>query len=104
MATRAPSSARRSAMPRPMRLAAPVTRIVLPLRLGFIDLRKLGQKELAADERGKTRISKHLGALGLCLGFPCSSAAIVFFTPSVRHGLQSPRGRRLRARVRAAGR
>src|SRR5579863_4025659 len=33
MATRAPSFARRKAMPRPMRLAAPVTKITLPDRL-----------------------------------------------------------------------
>src|SRR4051812_43689589 len=33
MATRAPSFARRRAMPRPMRFAAPVTRMILPVRL-----------------------------------------------------------------------
>src|ERR1035437_4130241 len=67
MATCAPSSARRSAMPRPMRLAAPVTRMVLPARLesfmivgrtpwsaadALVGLLRWLQKRVQGDPRG----------------------------------------------------
>src|SRR4051794_3630281 len=40
MQTRAPSFARRSAIPRPIRLAAPVTRTILPERFGMDSFRR----------------------------------------------------------------
>src|ERR1035437_3184582 len=73
MATRAPSWARRRAMPRPMRLAPPVTRMVLPVRLELVmivdgDARAfLGetQGDAAAEGvvvAGRTRVANGGGA------------------------------------------
>src|SRR6266550_2414041 len=62
MQTRAPSLARRRAMPRPMRLAAPVTRTILPVRsVCMFWLREAaGQVGPAPEYRGgRTQRSRH---------------------------------------------
>src|SRR5215472_13626084 len=88
MATRAPSLARRSAMPRPMRFAAPVIRTT---SFGIEAHRRDAEAQRKTDRRLKV----------LAQRLKVSAMKREHFTPPVRHVPQSPPVRFLAAPVRA---